>query len=235
MESLVVALLDYPPLTINWESGLKPRMLQALGNLAVVSAQAEELLHQIYWHHAGLNEQTGPIVTDNLNPKRLAEDILKLVALDKSKANIHADLKILLSEFETLNTKRNHCLHWIWEGAQEVGPLPASMLAPVRPVPYALKRPVYRQSGILSQEFSEEDVSSCCRQFAWLTYRLRSHTFSDEQLREKRREMAAMGEIKSKTEVVLNLADLFWPAPWLDKPLPPDSTPHNPPETQKQP
>jgi hypothetical protein len=230
-----VALSDYPPFTINWESGLKPKMLQALGNLAVVSAQAEELLHQIYWHHTGLNERTGPIVTDNLNPKRLAEDILKLAALDKSKANIHADLKILLTEFETLNTKRNHCLHWIWEGSQEVAPLPASVLfEPAKPLPYALKRPVYRQSGILSQEFSEEDVATYCRHFAWLTYRLRSHTFSDEQLRERRREAAAMGEFKSKTgEVVWSMAELFWPAPWLDKPLPPETRPSNPPDTPK--
>jgi hypothetical protein len=116
-----LTLPDYPRTRINWETGLASELLRALGNLAVASAHAEELLHQIYWHQAGLDERTGPIVTDILNPKRLGEDIKKLVALDPTKANALADLKVLLKEFETLNTKRNHCLHWIWEAVERQG------------------------------------------------------------------------------------------------------------------
>jgi hypothetical protein len=92
-----MTLPDYPSSTVSWDTGLKPEMLQALGNLAVVSSQAEELLHQVYWHHAGLNAKSGPIVTDNLNPKRLHEDIIKLASIDASKANIVADLRIVLA------------------------------------------------------------------------------------------------------------------------------------------
>jgi hypothetical protein len=228
-----MALPDYPPLTVRWDTGLTPEMLQALGNLAVSSAQAEELLHQIYWNHAGLNEQSGPIVTDNLNPKRLQEDILKLVALDRSKANILADLKLLFAEHETLNTKRNHCLHWIWEGADRP---PESVITEIsaKPVPYKLKRPIYRQSGVLKQEVTVPEVKTYCSEFSWLAYRLRSHTFSDEELRQKRREVNGMGTVigpeKSKS---FALADLFWPAPWLDKPLPLVPTPPDHPGTQK--
>jgi hypothetical protein len=99
----LVTLLDRPPFIVRWNTGLKPEMLQALGNLAVVSAQAEELLHKIYWRHAGLNVQSGPIVTDNLNPKRLEEDITKFVGLDKTKKNILDDLTILFAEFRAVN------------------------------------------------------------------------------------------------------------------------------------
>jgi hypothetical protein len=227
-----MALSDYPPGNINWDTQLKPEMLQALGSLAVVSAQAEEMLHQIYWHHAGLDEKSGPIVTDNLNPKRLEEDVKKLVALDKRKANILADLKILLTEFEDLNTKRNHCLHWIWLGVAPSSPPPAdvpplltsSLGSSIKATAYKLQRPVYRQKGVESQEFSLADVQGYCDSFAWLVYRLRSHTFNDDDLKKKREESAKLGMFITGRGTQMSMADLFWPAPWLDKPLAPDST-----------
>lgn len=207
-----MALSDYPPLAIDWVTDLLPEMLQLLGQLAVMSAGAEELLHQIYWNHAGLDEKTGPIVTENLNPKRLEEDIIKFVSLDKTKANNLADLKILFAEFEGLSTKRNQCLHWIWDADHE------DPFAVVNGTPYAyrLKRPLYRQRGELIQKFSTEDVRSYCKQFGWLQQRLRSHTHSDEDLRKRRAEHQSSGPISGIPQ-----ADLYWPAPWLDKPLPP--------------
>jgi hypothetical protein len=214
-----VALSDYPSFSIIWETGLNEEMLRALGNLAVVSALAEELLHQIYWQHAGLNERSGPIVTDNLNPKRLEEDIVKLVSLDNAKVNILADLKVLFLEFEALNTKRNHCLHWIWEVSAREGSI---ALEPHKPIPYRLKRPVYRQKGEASQDFTVEDVKAYCKDFSGLQYRLRSHTFSAEELRQKRSEVDSAPPLMG-----VSLSDLFWPAPWLDKPLPPETTPSN--------
>lgn len=206
-----MALSDYPPLVINWDAALLPEMLQALGQLAVMSAGAEELLHQIYWNHAGLDERTGPIVTEILNPKRLEEDIIKFVSLDKAKAKILADLKILFAEFESLSTKRNHCLHWIWDTDLE------SSFAFVKGAlhAYRLKRPVYKQKGEMTQNFSTEDVRDFCKRFGWLSQRLRSHTFSDNELRAKRAELASTAPICG-----ISLADLFWPAPWIDKPPP---------------
>lgn len=218
-----MALSDYPPVVINWNTGLPPEMLRALGTLAVLSAGVEEMLHQIYWHHAGLDERIGPIVTDNLNPKKLEEDIKKLVQLDHSKANILADLKILFAEFRTLNTKRNHCLHWIWDNSTNDTPFSFVL---DQPIAYRLKRPLYRQSGELAQDFTVADVRNYCNQFAWLSQRLRSHTFSDEALRKKRDELINSLPINGVSQ-----ADLFWPAPWLDKPLPPEPKRHNPPGT----
>jgi hypothetical protein len=212
-----MTLPDYPPFVINWETGVKGEMLRALGNLAVVSARAEELLHQIYWNHAGLNERNGPIITDNLNPKRLQEDIIKLISLDKTKANILADLRLLFSEMESLNTKRNHCLHWIWQVSEEED---ASVTLPDKPIPHRLHRPIYRQAGILTQEFTVEEVKTFCKEIGWLQFRLRSHSFSDDELRQRRNELS-----KSPPLNGMALCDLFWPAPWLDKPLPPETKP----------
>ena len=207
-----MALSDYPSIAVDWGTGLLPEMMQALGQLAVMSAGAEELLHQIYWNYAGLDEQTGPIVTDNLNPKRLEEDIVKFAALDKAKANNLSDLKILFAEFEDLNTKRNHCLHWIWDTDFFENSL-AFVKGPLHV--YRLKRPLYKQKGHPTQNFSTEDIRGFCNQYGWLSQRLRSHTFGDDALREKRAEAANSPPLNG-----MAIADLFWPAPWLDKPLP---------------
>ena len=218
-------LPDRPPHVTAWRTGLKPELLQALGTLAVVSAEIEETLHMIYWKHAGLDGKSGPIITDNLNPKRLTEDILKLVALDKSKANVHADLKVLFAEFQTLNTKRNHCLHWIWEKVEQetegMG-FAAYSVGPIKKLsPYRVKRPIYRQSGVASESFDASDVDAICQDCSWLAVRLRSHTLTDDQLREQR---AAVDQIGTFSSPAMTFADLFWPAPWLDRPpLPADS------------
>jgi hypothetical protein len=233
-----MTLPDRPPYVSQWNTGLPPEMLEALGTLAVVSAQAEEFLHQIYWKHAGLDQKTGPIATDNLNPKRLEEDIKKLVRLDAAKANVLADLTVLFVEFEALNTKRNHCLHWIWEIAGfEKGKEPTVMISSVGPVkaaPYQLKRPIYRQTGHLVQEFDIKDVREICSDFSWLATRLQSHAISEQQLRVSRATVGDFGAIINPDGTTkLSFADLFWPAPWLDKPLQPNSTPLDHPETQK--
>ena len=205
-----MTLPDRP--NVRWGMHLQPDMLQALGALAVVSAETEELLHKIYWKYANLTEENGPIVTDKLNPKRLSEDIIKLVALDKSKTFIGADLKLLLDEFETLNTKRNHCLHWIWEAVAE-----DNLDASGKTLPYEIKRPIYRQSGIRSENFITKDIEEFCRDFSWLRKRLESHTFSLETLRAIRENTRSFGRIKNSDGSTLDLADLFYPAPWLDK------------------
>jgi hypothetical protein len=224
-----VALSDYPSFAVNWEPGLDSQMLRALGKLAVTSSQAEELLHQIYWNHAKLSKRNGPIVTDNLNPKRLEEDIKKLVRLDKRKANILADLEILFKEFEALNTKRNHCLHWIWEAKHEDATVTVNDW-PNKSAPYRLNRPLYKQSGELTEIFTVEDVKAYCDQYSWLSYRLRSHTFTDKQLRKQRLKFANQAPLNG-----MSVADLFWPAPWLDKPLPPVTKPSNPRGKKKRP
>jgi hypothetical protein len=40
---------------IGWETGLKPDILQAIGNVALATAEVGQLLRQIYCKHAGLD------------------------------------------------------------------------------------------------------------------------------------------------------------------------------------
>jgi hypothetical protein len=205
---------------MRWNTSIDTGMLTLLGELAVVSAHMEELLHRLYWKHAGLDEKSGPIVTDNLNPKRLSEDIKKLVALDPAKAHILEDLKILLKEFEDINTKRNRCLHWIWDIVEQND---ESIEGVTISGPYKVSRPVYKQAGIASQELDVKDIEEICRNGNWLNRRLYSHTLSENVLR----------NLRSLTKPFHPVVDIFWPAPWLDKPQPPNSTPSDHPETSK--
>jgi hypothetical protein len=56
-----VALSDRPlDGILEWRSGFDPELLQAIGNLAIVTSEIEELLHKIYWKYAGLTERSGP-------------------------------------------------------------------------------------------------------------------------------------------------------------------------------
>jgi len=224
-----MALADRPPFLVGWRTGLPDELLKALGHLAVVSAQIEDSLHRIYWKHAALTTQSGPIVTDNLNPKRLAEDILKFVALDESKARVLADLKVLIGEFEVLNTKRNQCTHWMWSivGQEIPQSKDASYTAPPPP-PYKVLRPIYRQRGERSVDFRVEDVEELVNNCSWLLQRLRPHGMEESDLRHVRAETDKTGEI---TSPAMTFSDLFYPAPWLDKP--PNPAPEDHREEQR--
>jgi hypothetical protein len=213
-------------------------MLQALGHLAVVTAQIEELLHQIYWKHAGLTEKTGPIVTDNINPKRLMEDALKFTGLDPSRSNVHEDLALIFKEFEDINTKRNHCLHWVWETVESKPTqleMDAGLLFGYRPPPaYQVKRPIYKLKGVETQPFSTADIQQLCNDSSWLIQRFRSHTLSEGELRRRRSEYENLPVVAQPPgSEIKTFADLFWPAPWLDKSAPPNPTPSGCPGTQK--
>jgi len=225
-----MALPDRPTFVIRWHTGLPDDLLKALGNLAVVSAQIEEVLHRVYWKHAGLTSESGPIVTDNLNPKRLAEDILKFAALEASKAHVLADLKILLAEFEALNTKRNQCIHWMWSIAGQEQPEFEDATREMSAAPYGVERPAYRQKrGQVSAEFRLKDVEQLVMDCSWLLQRLRSHVGEEDALRRARASVSESAAFRKAR----SLADVFFPAPWLDKQPPQDSTASDPPEERK--
>jgi hypothetical protein len=229
-----MTLPDRPPFILRWDTGLLPEVLQAIGNLAVVTALIEQDLHMIYWKHAGLVGEKGPIVTDNVNPKRLAEDILKFVALDPTKVRVLADLRILLKEFETLNTRRNQCLHWIWSIVGREVPksfTPSSVPPRIMP-PYRVTRPLYRRSGEDSVEFHVADVQKLVDDSSWLQKRLATHAMDETNLCQARHDMSKLGDIIGVPGFE-SFADLFFPAPWLDKSPPITSTPSSPPEGEK--
>lgn len=224
-----MALPDRPPFLVGWRTGLPDELLKALGHLSVISAQIEDSLHRIYWKYAGLTLQSGPIVTDNLNPKRLGEDILKFLAIDGSKISILADLEILMTELEGLNQRRNQCIHWMWSiVGQERPEFTDPMQASIPPPPYKLIQPVYKQKIRPSVDLRVEDVEELVNECSWLSQRLRSHAMEESDLRRQRAEVDGMGAF---TAPALSLSDVLFPAPWLGKPAQPDPTPSGPPDT----
>jgi len=153
------------------------------------------LLHQIYWKYAGLKPELGPIVTDNLNPKRLSEDILKFVSNNPTKINQLQDLKLLLTEFANINTKRNQCIHWIWSIVGRNSDIKLSTEPPQSPTPYRVSRPIYKQSGVDFVEFRPDELDVLCNDCSWLRARLASHAISETDLRENRRHVGVQGSI----------------------------------------
>jgi hypothetical protein len=219
-----VTLPDYPSFISGYSSGLPHDLLQALGHLSVVSARLEQLLHKIYWKHAGLNEQNGPIVTDILNPKRLFEDILKFANLDPANEHIVADLRVLSKEFEDINTKRNRALHWIWAiPPNSPSTTQLTTTEPVAVPPFKLLKPAYKQTGEGAFEHTAKDVVALCNDCAWLETRLTAHSLPIDHVRAQRAGYAALGAINAES-----IADICLPAPWLDKPLSPKTTPPAP-------
>jgi hypothetical protein len=215
-----VTLPDYPPYISGYSSGLPHDLLQALGHLSVVSARLEQLLHKIYWKHAGLNEETGPIATDNLTPKRLFEDIVKFAKLDPSGEHVVADLKLLSNEFGEINTKRNRALHWIW-AIQPINPSdPPTTEEPLATPPFKLLKPKYKQTGEESFEHTAKDVVSLCNDCSWLETRLTAHSMPVDEVRTSRAKLGLDGYVPGYPRV-----DAILPAPWLDKPPSPKTKP----------
>ena len=59
-----------------------PAMLQAIGRVAVQAALFEQQLHVAYWRYAGLSIKAGQVITERINPKRVLEDIIKIVGTE---------------------------------------------------------------------------------------------------------------------------------------------------------
>jgi hypothetical protein len=216
-----MTLPDRPWEVVRWNSSFPDDLLAAIGYLAIISAEVEQVLHQIYWKHACLTEVSGPIVTDILNPKRLGEDIKKFVRLIPDKANVLDDLTLLLKEHEELNTERNHCLHWIWE-ADTTGRAAVDLGLAKHPGPFRIKKPIYKQAHAPDTVFDAKKINDLCNNFAWLQTRLHAHAMDESDLRERR---SILTQRAFEQHPNLTYADLFFPAPWLDKPLPPETPP----------
>lgn len=223
-------LTDRPAAILRWTSDLSDALLKALGHFLVVSAEIEEALHRIYWKHAGLTDESGPVVTDNLGSKRLAEDIVKLAKLAPSKAEVAADLQKLMQQFNAINTKRNHCVHWLWAAMPQEQP-DLSGAAGDSAQFFKVKRPAHWQKGIPEEEFRTEDIEDLVNDCCWLHRRLVAHAMPEDDLRNGREEYAKLGGVKGWG----SFADFVFPAPWLDKSPQPEPTQSPLPAAQKPP
>lgn len=54
-----------------------------IGRIAIVAASIEDIFHLLHWQFAGLSDSIGPIITADVKPNRLTEDILRIAKIAK--------------------------------------------------------------------------------------------------------------------------------------------------------
>lgn len=179
-------------------------MLAAIGRVALISASIEDFLHSIHWKYSGLTKEKGPIVTCELRPNRLAEDTLKLAKAAKARQPIIDDLTEVIEDYKASAPQRNELVHWIWEAKGRN---------------YAVIPPSYK-SGREPKHYSLKVVEQLGDDLLWIEARLSSHALSDAEI------LAERAHFQEHAEILV-------PAPWLDKPEPPNPTPSETRDLQK--
>jgi hypothetical protein len=110
-----VTIVDRPADVVPWEtSELSPELLQAIGQLAVSSAEFEDTCHHLYWKYARLNAISDPIITESLSPGRLSEDIVKFARNIERNKRRTEDIRNIFILFKKVAEERNSCIHWLW-------------------------------------------------------------------------------------------------------------------------
>jgi hypothetical protein len=192
-----MTLPDYPKDVLKWAPQLPDEWLHELGRITLYAAAVEETLHLIYWQQAKLDGFTGPVITGDHNPRRLTEDIKKLMLLRPDQKARLDDMSVLITEHRELAHQRNQCIHWVWtnvvDGKASVAP------------------PAYDRRQHTA-EYTLDALRTLADDMAWLRTRLLMHLATDENLREIRATRGAW-------------ADVIVPAPWLDKQAPPSPKP----------
>lgn len=175
-------------------------MLTAIGRAVVISASIEDILHGIHWKYAGLSQKVGPVITGDARATRLTEDIMRIVRAAKVRYEIIDDLHDIFEELKLLITKRNKCIHWLWEK-------PKGRRHKISP-------PIYKV-GHSEAVFSVKEIEALGDALVWIEARLSAHEMSDDDLRKERERFGEK-------------AHIFVPTPWLDKPQTPNPTPSKP-------
>jgi hypothetical protein len=160
--------------------------LEALGTVTVAASGVEEMLHTLYWKLAGVGDKQGAILTREMKPNRLADDIIKLAGLAKLNAKQIDDLKDIFAHHKSLSGRRNEYIHWIWIDSNKDR--------------HKIRSPAYR--GEEERVVSTEEVNALAADLSWLQSRLDSHCVSQEELLATRKRLGKD-------------CDLYAPAPWL--------------------
>jgi hypothetical protein len=193
----IVTLSDRPP--IREHHNLEPEWVQEIGTIASFAARVEDDLHRLYWYYAHLQNDIGAIITGDLSPNRLTEDIIKLTSLNKKQERRLDDLRLLFSEYRSLATQRNQVVHWTW--------------ANVINNQSTLIRPEYKRPGG-KVKYTFDDLRNLSMDLSWLHVRLSAHINSDHSIRQKRAHYAAMCKEFPNYNLTV---DMFLPSPWLYK------------------
>lgn len=177
----------------DWHYTPPDEILQAIGRIAVLCASIEELLHIIHWRYIDTLLEVAPIlITGDMKPGRLMEDIVKIATVTGEEEPRIEDLKFLFADYRELSDKRNKCMHWIWDQPKKRN-LKKHQLYP----------PSYK-SGKSTVHFNVKELNRLGDDLIWVEARMRTHAFNEDDF-EKERKSAG----RHKRSVV--------PAPWLDR------------------
>lgn len=184
-------------------------VLKAIGKIAVNCASIEDILHSIHWRYLEIPFDVGPILTADLKPSRLMDDIIKIAVEFGEDEDRVQDLKALFADYRELSEQRNKCMHWLW--AQPVKKSRRHRLYP----------PNYKR-GKLDVHFDIKELNRLADDLVWVEARMRTHALTDDEFEQERK---LSGRYKHG----------LVPAPWLDKRPRPTPKQSRPPANQKQP
>jgi hypothetical protein len=105
-------------------------VLRAIGQIAVTCASIEDILHFIHWRYVDTYWAVGPILTGDMKPRRLIEDIIKIAVATEEEDERVSDLKDLFADYRELSEKRNKIMHWIWYQPEKKSRFPTHRLLP---------------------------------------------------------------------------------------------------------
>ncbi|WP_214471764.1 hypothetical protein [Mesorhizobium sp. dw_380] len=162
-------------------------VLKAIGYIAVVAAGIEDCLHAMHWKYANLSEKCGQIVTGEMRPSRLTQDIIKLAQASNVHRIIVEDLKDIFHDLRELTASRNQLIHWIWDKSGNDS--------------HVLYAPLYKPERT-ERKFTTAELDSLAQDLAWVEIRIETHLLPE-------------GDLKKKREKLGHERDLYAPAPWL--------------------
>jgi hypothetical protein len=172
-------------------------LLRAIGRVATLSASIDELLHVIHWNYLDTNWDIAAIVTRDMRPSRLAEDIVRMAIACPDEDAIIQDLRDLMADYREAVERRNQLIHWVWEQPKHR-----------RRLQHPLRPPVAKQNKHTSVSFTVKEIEKLGDDLLWIEARMRTHSLSADEFKEERERLGPF-------------ARFIVPAPWRGKRYPP--------------
>lgn len=167
-------------------------LFEAIGRVAVESASVDETLYLLYWYYLDVLIDVAPIITRDMKPNRIADDIIKVAVASGEEEEKIKDLRDVIADYRELAEKRNKCMHWFWYQRKNR-----------RHKKHTLMPPAYRTAP--PETFAIDDINNLAFDLAWVERRLYVHGMPEEEYMELRRQLGYW-------------IRYIWPAPWRGKP-----------------
>ena len=140
-------------------------ILEAIGRVAVESASVDETLYLLYWYYLDVLIDVAPIITRDMKPNRIAEDIIKVAIASGEDDDKLKDLRDVIADYRELADKRNKCMHWFWHQRKNR-----------RHKKHPLMPPAYKTAA--PETFTVDEINNLAFDLAWVE---RRRTFTECQ------------------------------------------------------